>query len=177
MFSLQDMGSLHHTVQQIVDIPVPSGAQDFFPDQGSTGVSPRCRTWWRSSKTFVPRQSATALRRDGGPGGGLQNSVPEQSSPALGGADDVGDVLQRSAELLEFTPANFRFTLGRKKRRRRRRQKRWTLMWCPCAFKAISGPEDSVPATCVVVSAGGARRARLRTTRTTSSTPDVQGQW
>ena len=60
-----------------------------------------------------------------------------------------------------------RFLRSRTKRRRRRRK--WTLRSSPHASKAISAPGVTVPPSSVVVSAGGARRVRLRT-RTTSST-------
>ena len=45
--------------------------------------------------------------RDGGPGGGPRGFVPGQSSPALGGANDVDAVIRRSAELLESTRREF----------------------------------------------------------------------
>ena len=52
-------GSLQRTVQQIVDIPVPSGAQDFLPKQGST-----------------------VFCRDAVPGCVLQVSIPAHGSTA-----------------------------------------------------------------------------------------------
>ena len=42
---------------------------------------------------FSPGQSSTEVRRDGRPVGGPQNFVPGQSSTALGGADDVEDLI------------------------------------------------------------------------------------
>ena len=106
------------SVEQIVDIPVPGGAHHFLPEQDST-----------------------AFCRDGGPGGDPQGFVPGQSVPARSAAPPSS---------WSLPVANSRLTLRRKRmtrrqrRRRRRRQKRWTLMWCPCAFKPISGPEGSV---------------------------------
>ena len=85
----------------------------------------------------------------------MEGFVPRQSSAALGGADDVDDVIRRSAELLECTRLEFSFYSEEEEEDEE--------------DETVSGPEDSVPPSSVVVSAGGARRARLRT-RTTSST-------
>ena len=111
---------------QIVDIPVPRG-QDFLPRQGSTAffaahqpaveyVAPApvasCRAAGPGGglQNFVPGQSSTAVFRDGGPGGGVQNFVAGQSSTALGGADDVDDLIRRSQELLEYTRREYSFS-------------------------------------------------------------------
>ena len=110
---------------QIVDIPVPRG-QDFLPRQGSTAffaahqpavefVAPApvasCRAAGPGGglQNFVPGQSSTAVFRDGGPGGGVQNFVSGQSSTALGGADDVDDLMRRSQELIEYTRREYSY--------------------------------------------------------------------
>ena len=49
---------------------------------------------------FSPGQSSTAVRRDGGPGGGPPYFVLGQSSTA----DVVEDLIRRSQELFEYTP-------------------------------------------------------------------------
>ena len=111
---------------QIVDIPVPRG-QDFLPRQGSTAffaahqpaveyVAPApvasCRAAGPGGglQNFVPGQSSTAVFRDGGPGGGVQNFVAGQSSTALGGADDDDELIRRSNELLEYTRREYSFS-------------------------------------------------------------------
>ena len=52
---------------------------------------------------FSPGQSSTEVRRDG-------RLVPGQSSTALGGADDVEDLIGRSQELLEHTRREYSFS-------------------------------------------------------------------
>ena len=53
---------------------------------------------------------SVAFCRAAGPGGGLQNFVPGQSSTALGGADDVYHLIRRSQELIENTRREFSFS-------------------------------------------------------------------
>ena len=98
------------------------------PDQGSTAFFGARHV---HHQDFSQGQSSTAVRRDGGPGGGPDNFVPGQSSTALNGADDVEDLIRRSQELLEYSRREYSF--------------RWTLRSSPHASKAIFAPNATVP--------------------------------
>ena len=100
--------------EQLVHNPVRGGGlRGFLPVQSSTAfgeVFMVQRFLELNHQDFSPGQSSTAVRRDGRPVGGPQNFVPGQSSRALGGADDVEDLIWRSQELLENTRREYSFS-------------------------------------------------------------------
>ena len=97
---------------------------------------------------FVPGQSSPSS------GSGPQGFVPGQSSTALGGADDVDDLIWRSQELIEYTRREFSFSSGAEEEDEE--------------DETAEEEEETEQMDFEVVSAGGARRAFSRT-RTSST--------
>ena len=177
---------------QIVDIPVPRG-QDFFPRQGSTAffaahqpaveyVAPApvasCRAAGPGGglQNFVPGQSSTAVFRDGGPGGGVQNFVAGQSSTALGGADDVDDVIWRSQELLGYTRREYSFSSEEEEEEEEEETEQMDFEEQPSRFQGHFRPRRF----CASILRGGLCWRGSSCTFAHSYDelhPDVQGQW
>ena len=129
----QEQSLLQRTVDQIVDIPVPSGClEGTLPEQGSTTV---CRGG--GFHDSLPDQGSTAFFGVTGPGGGPQDFVPGQSSTALGGADDVEDLIRRSQGLIDNTRRENSFSSNEEEEEE---TEQMDLEEQPSRFQGISAP-------------------------------------